>query len=103
MKTEQISVPHFEGFKCLGYFVPKAKQYIWSMGQIPTQISFDYTDTKHLVYKKLPPKRYIFEETGERRKAIHREYYLNRDGDIICHDNLKDTVGIYTILRRIDE
>lgn len=100
-KYENISVPHFEGYKCVGYTLSKRGQYFLKRGKL------EYADVSQtyewLTYEKLPPKRYIFEETGEKRQASYGEYYLSNDENFMLHPSLKDTVGVYPILRRIDE
>lgn len=101
-KQESILVPHFAGFKCLGYLVPKAGQHIWMHGESLRETVTDFTDTKFLVYEKLPPKRYIFEETGEYRFGERGDYILNGE-DCLRWSSVYLSRVKYKILRRINE
>lgn len=101
MKTESILVPHFEGYKCVGYKIPEKGEYYLKNDELKLVELPHYLEG--LVYEKIPPKRYIFEETGEKRQASYGEYYLSNDENFMLHPSLKDTVGVYPILRRIDE
>lgn len=102
-KFEEISVPRFEGFKCLG-MQPRIKGYYILSSDCTRLLPILRNESLYeVVYERIPPKRCTFEETGEYRKASHGEYYLNSDNNLSLHNCLKDTVGLYRIYRRIDE
>lgn len=101
MKTESISVPHFEGYKCVGYKVPKLGQYYCKDGFLVEATKTHFT-TEWLVYEKLPPKRYIFEETGEYRTVKNGDYYLF-ENHIFYRSNDEESLSFYKILRKVDE
>lgn len=103
MKTENISVPYFEGYKCVGYKHPKKGEYYFCPFYPLKQANYDFHDTPFLVYEKISPKRYIFEETGEYRKVKPGELYLSNEG-IVRRWYSQDPSGLeYTILREVDE
>lgn len=78
-KYERISVPYFEGYKCVGYKHPKKGEYYFCPFYPLKQAYYDFHDTPFLVYEKIPPRRYIFEETGEYRKVKTGEWYIYCD------------------------
>lgn len=102
MKTETIDVPHFEGYKCVGYRIPNKGEYYLREDRLQECLSTH--DAPWLVYEKLTPKRYVFEETGEYRKVLFGELYFNDDDDTISrwYSEVPSCVE-YKILRRIDE
>lgn len=74
-ETETITVPHFEGYKCVGYKIPKKGQYYLYLKEQLHMAPYDM-DTIWLVYEKLQPKRYIFEATDEFRVPQKGEWFL---------------------------
>lgn len=101
-KTETIEVPHFEGFECVGYQYPCYGQYYLFDGEL--LFSEHAHDNAWLVYEKLPPKRYIFEETGERRVLRTGDLYVTDYSDMPqIWEPEEVSSGHYKILRKIDE
>lgn len=101
MKTEQISVPHFEGFKCIGFKIPKVDEYFLLEGELCA--AKGYFSYEEIVYEKLPPKRYVFEETGEIRPVLTGEWYLFCDAHPSCWLARYPSLHEVKILRKIDE
>ena len=103
MKTESILVPHFEGYKCIGLLKPRKGHYVISIsGERLIQLDMDL-QTPMVVYEKIPPKRYIFEETSEYRKVKRGELCLSEEGTISRWYSQYPSLFEYKILRKIDE
>lgn len=103
MKTESISVPHFEGYKCIGLLKPHKGHYVISMsGERLIQLDIDL-QTPMVVYEKISPKRYIFEETGEFREVLDGELYLSIGETIDRWDSKKPSLFEHKILRKVDD
>lgn len=102
-KYERISVPYFEGYKCVGYKHPKEGEYYFCPFYPLKQAYYDFHDTPFLVYEKIPPKRYIFEETGEYRKVKTGDLYLRKEGTISRWNSERPSLFEYKILRKVDE
>lgn len=103
-ETETIEVPHFEGYKCIGYASPKIGQYYLAMDSSKLEyVRIDFV-TPFLVYEKIPPKRYVFEETGECRQANPGEYYLDSFGHLQRWNQSQwASVYCYKVLRQVEE
>lgn len=101
MKTEMIEVPHFPGYKCLGYVVPKKGQYHLVRKSDLDYVSFDCGCGERVVYEKL--KRYVFEETGEMRRVQPGEWYITDSGHIDRWTESISTYSNYIILRKVEE
>lgn len=100
MKTENISVPHFEGYRCVGYKIPHKGEYYLQQGTLNE--SYGCSVVEWLTYEKIPPKRYIFEETGEYRAVKNGDYYLF-ENHIFYRGNDEESLSFYKILRKVDE
>jgi hypothetical protein len=56
-----------------------------------------------LVYEKIQPRRYIFEETGEERETREGDVYIDQDGRIKTWDVCWSSTCAYKILRKVEE
>jgi hypothetical protein len=101
METETIEVPHFDGYRYLGFMKPRKGMYVLSNGG-PVLADHDF-ESKWLVYEKLPPKRYVFEETGEERGAKDGDVYIDPDGYIQTWSACWPSSYAYKILRRVED
>ena len=96
-KTEEIKVPHFEGYRCLGYRIPNPGEYYLSSCNI--EYCSGLKTEPWLVYEKL--KRHVFEETGEYRLLEFGEYGLSNDG--IMYWCMEDSSNMkYKILIKVE-
>lgn len=101
MKTEQISVPHFEGYRCIGYKIPKLGQYFCKEGVLVE--ANEYHCAERLTYEKISPKRYVFEETGEFRRLCIGDMYISNAGEAVIWRHNEPSFCSYKILRKVDE
>lgn len=105
--NETIEVPHFDGYKCIGYAQPKIGQYFLVPDNSTGRLQLEYVRidfvTPFLVYEKIPPKRYVFEETGEYRPVAYEEVYLDSLGGIQTWISLCRSACDYKILRQVEE
>lgn len=101
--NDTIEVPHFDGYKCIGYAQPKIGQYFLTSDNSKVEYVHINFVTPFLVYEKIQPKRYVFEETGEFRKVAYGETYFDALGSIQTWISTYKSACAYKILRRVEE
>lgn len=101
MKTESISAPHFEGYKCVGYRVPKKGEYYLLKGDLNE--SYGCSFVEFLIYEKILPKRHVFEETGEFRQVKRGELYLSNNGTVLHWGSQYPSLFEHKILRKVEK
>lgn len=100
-KYENISVPYFEGYRCVGYIPTRIGQYFLKEGELicaDTNLLYEW-----LTYEKILPKRYVFEETGEFRQVKTGELCLSEEGTISRWYSQYPSLFEHKILRKVDE
>lgn len=105
MTTEKIEVPSFKGYKCLGFQSPKKFQYYLTASKTGEwHLSLAYMDmfSPCVVYEKLPPKRYVFEETGEVRPVQYGEYFLYQGRSIVIWLHEESSESNHKIIKLIN-
>lgn len=107
MKTETIEVPHFEGYECIGIARPKENlpcKFI-KMDEENNVLLFDASIDNYIpriCYRKIKPKRYVFEETGEFRELQQGEIGASF-GQIINWSSHEPSISRYKIVKRVEE
>lgn len=102
VQSEMVAVPHFEGYKCIGYVVPKKNQYYLYNGEL-TLSCIDSFETEWLVYEKITPKRYVFEETSEFRRVRLGDFYIHEKGEVLQWRNNYESSWSYIIVKPLYE
>lgn len=102
MKTESISVPYFEWYRCIGLKPPCKGDYVLSMQGDKLLMLDRYLSIPMVVYEKIPPRRYVFEETGEYRPIREGEFY-SLNGEILRWRDSLESYLSYKVLKVVDE
>lgn len=105
-ECERISVPYFKGYRCLGWKVPKKGEYCLSslsdsFHALVACVESDWGLT-HVVYEKLPPKRYVLEEIPGKQLLNNGDIYIDEQGRIQTW-SWETSLAEYTVLKIVNE
>ncbi|SFI30858.1 hypothetical protein SAMN05428978_100534 [Nitrosomonas sp. Nm34] len=108
--TENINVPTFDGYECIGMRIPMYEDDCYVLNTDGSSLIHRNgltTDCKmwiQVCYRKIKPKRIVFEFTGEVRVPGKGEWYKTSTNDYMrCQTNFFDQNSIREIYRIVEE